>query len=510
MKNPLKTTSSIVVVLFFTALLTGNNAFAQQTKSAIFKQADEAQLNAKAMKADLLAPSEYSKAVDYYEDAEKDFDKKKGIEKVEENLREAVIYFNRSIDFSHSAKIVFANSLNAREDALSAGADYYSKDLYFEAEEQFVKAVKELEKGDRDDSYKESVKAIEIYRQAELSAIKKNLLTETKKLIEEAEDMKVDKEAPKTLAKAKSLLSETEKELETNRYDMDYPRTLAKQANYEAKHAIFLQSAIKKIEDEKTELEDVILDLEYPLINIAEEVGFVAQFDEGFDKPANTIINYISDLQAKNNILMMDNSQQQKTIGQLEANIVVLIKERNALNNEFKSEISKRSAENNSKMQAIESEKDSLAKKIDYQTKINEQFDIVNKLFESSEAMVFRSGDNVIIRIHSFAFEVGESEIKPANFNLLSKVKTAINTFPKSQVIVEGYTDSFGSDELNLKLSQDRSDAVTEYLKANMTELNAANISSVGYGENNPVANNETQEGRRQNRRIDIRIEPTF
>ncbi len=391
MKNVLRTKTKIAVVFFLAILIAGTCGYAQQTKSAVFKQADEAMQNAKAMKADILSPSEYSKALNYYQDAEKDFKNKKGIEKVEETLIKAVNYFNRSIDFCYSAKIVFANSLNAREDALSAGADIFAKELWLEAEEQFIKAAEQLEKGDRDDSYKESVKAIEIYRKAELSAIKTNLLDETRKLIEKADEMKVDKKAPKTLNKAKSLLSETEKELETNRYDMDYPRITAKQAKYEAKHSIFLNNMIKKIDDENTEMEDVILNLENPLINIAEAVGFVAQFDEGFDKPANEIRNYVYDLQVKNGRLIMENTRQDYLIGQLEANIEVLKKERTALNNEFKTEISKRTAENKSSMQAIENEKAELAKKIDYQTKINEKFDIVNKIFNSSEAMVLRS-----------------------------------------------------------------------------------------------------------------------
>ncbi len=510
MKKLLRTTTKFAMVFFLAVLLAASSAYAQRTKSMVFNKANEAMQNAKAMKADLLAPSEYAKALDYYQDAEKDFENKKGIEKVEKNLTEAVIYFKRSMDFSYSARIVFANSLNAREDALSAGANIYAKELWLEAEEQFIEAAEQLEKGDRDDSYEESVEAIEIYRKAELSAIKTNLLAETRRLIEKADYMDVDKKAPKTLEKAKSLLSETEKELETNRYDMDYPRILAKQAKYEAKHAIYLYSTIEKIDDEDIEMEDVILNLENPLINIAEEVGFVAQFDEGFDKPENLIIDYISYLQATNSRLVMENSQQNNLIGHLHANIEVLKKERNALNNEFNNEISKRSAESKSKMLAIEAEKAELAKKIDYQTKINEQFDIVNNIFNSSEAMVFRSGDNVIIRMHSFAFDVGKSEIKPANFDLLTKVQSAIKTFPKSQVIIEGYTDSFGSDALNLTLSQERSDAVTKYLMANMPELKTTNISSVGFGENNPIANNETKEGRRQNRRIDIIIKPTL
>jgi outer membrane protein OmpA-like peptidoglycan-associated protein/HEPN domain-containing protein len=508
MKNLLKT--KIALLLFSALLLAGNSAYAQKSKSTVFSKANLAMQNAKTMQADILAPNEFAKAFKYYQDADKDFNNEKGIEKVEKNLREAVVFFNRASDFSYSAKKVFANTLNAREDALSAGADFYAKELWQKAEEQFVDASKELEKGDRDDSYKKSVKAIEIYRQAELSAIKTDLLDETRKIIEKADEMKVDKKAPKTLAKAKSLLAETEKELETNRYDMDYPRILAKRAKYEAKHAIFLYTTIKKMEDDNLKFEDVILNLENPIINIAEVIGFVAQFEEGFDRPENKIKEYITNLQLNQSRLAMQNSHQQYLIGQLDANIEVLKKEQNVLNNEFKTEIGKRSAENKAKMTAIEAEKNALAKKIEQQTNISDMFDMVNNIFYSSEAVVLRSGDDVIIRVHGFAFEVGKSEIKPANFELLTKVQTAIKVFPKRHVVVEGYTDSFGSDEANMALSQKRSDAVTEYLMANMSELKSTNITSVGFGENNPIANNETAEGRRQNRRIDIIIKPTL
>ncbi len=510
MKTSLKTTTKKLLVFCLVFFMAGISGFAQQTKSAVFKKADNAMQNAKTIKADILAPIEYSKALVFYQDAEKDFDKKNGIEKVEASLIEAVNYFNRSIDLSYAAKNVFANSLNAREDALSAGADKYAKELWLEAEKIFVNASEELEKGDRDDAYNKSAEAIEIYRKSELAAIKTDLLDETRNILKKADEMKVDKNAPKTMNKAKSLLSETEKELETNRYDMDYPRILAKQAKYEAKHAIFLNNTIKKIEDNKTEMEDVILNLEAPIINIAAEIGFVAQFDDGFEKPQNTIINNIVDLQQSNLKLSMQNVEQNIKIDQLLANIEVLKKERNALNAEFKAEISKRSTENNAMMQEIENEKSLLAKQVDYQNKINEKFDVVNKIFNNKEAQVFRSGANVIIRMEGFGFEVGKSEIKPENFDLLTKVQTAIKTFPNSKIVIEGYTDSFGSDSLNMKLSQKRSDAVTDYLKANMKELNNTNISSVGNGENNPIANNETKEGRLKNRRIDIIIKPTF
>jgi OOP family OmpA-OmpF porin len=506
MKNSINKSIKFVAISCLVIFMSSTGMFAQQAKNVVFKQANIAKEKAMAMQADILTPTEYEKAVELYEDAEKRFEKQKGIEKVEKLLTSSVNQFNRAMDFSVSAKLVFANSLNAREDALSAGADLFAKELWLDAEKQFREAAEQLEKGDRDDSYSESVEAIEIYRKAELSAIKTDLLDETRAILKRADDMDVSDLAPKTLEKAQKLLAETEKELETNRYDMDYPRILAKQAKYEANHAIFLYTIIKKMNDDDQEFEDVILTLEKPIIFIAEKTGFSAQFDQGFDKPTDEIATNVKDLQAKNRKLNGNNTEQSYVIAQQSNNIKVLIKERDALNTEFKAEIGKRTTAMNEKMQKIENEKAILSKQVQYQNDINNKYYLVNQLFDSKDALVFRKGNDVIIRMLGFGFDSGKSNIKPEYFALLTKVQSAINTFPKSKIVVEGYTDSFGSDVSNLKLSQERSDAVTTYLKANMKSLDSNNISSVGYGENNPIANNETMDGRSKNRRIDIII----
>ena len=71
--------------------------------------------------------------------------------------------------------------------------------------------------------------------------------------------------------------------------------------------------------------------------------------------------------------------------------------------------------------------------------------------------------------------------------------------------MIEGHTDSFGGDKANLDLSQRRADAVMQYLLANM-DIERSRIFSMGYGESKPIANNETKEGRAQNRRIDLKL----
>ncbi|MDZ7743249.1 MAG: OmpA family protein [Bacteroidota bacterium] len=510
MKKLKKRTKPIVILWCLSLLMISTIAYAQQTKSALFVKADKARLYAQQMQANILVPVTYNKGVDSYKDAEKSFNKDKDVAKVEASLVEAVNYFNRSVDFSVSAKIVFANTLDAREDALSAGANKFAKEMWQEAEQAFYEAAKELEDGDKDDAYKYSKEAMESYRKAELTSIKTALLEETRALLEKADDLNVDRKAPRTLKKATALLAETENELETNRYDMDYPRILAKQAKYEARHAIYLNNAISEMDDNDLEMEDVILQYETPLTRIAETVGFVAQFDEGLAKPENKIIDYVVDLQKRNKNLLAENFAKDYKIMHLESSIALLEKENDALNNELESESIKRSEAMIVQMKEFEDEKALLDAKIERQKQLDDQFEEVYRIFNSTEASVLRSENNVIIRVHGFGFDIGKSEIKPENFPLLTKVQNAIKIFPGSAVIIEGYTDSFGGDASNLKLSQDRSDAVTKYLIANSNTAARNKITSVGYGEINPVANNETKEGRKQNRRIDIIIQPVL
>lgn len=123
--------------------------------------------------------------------------------------------------------------------------------------------------------------------------------------------------------------------------------------------------------------------------------------------------------------------------------------------------------------------------------------------------MVLRQGDNVILRMIGLNFDTGRSAIQPRHEDLLGRVREAISLFPEANIVIEGHTDSFGSDATNLTLSQARADAVMQYLLAN-APLSPTNLRALGYGESRPVANNETPEGRRRNRRIDIVIYPVW
>jgi outer membrane protein OmpA-like peptidoglycan-associated protein len=133
------------------------------------------------------------------------------------------------------------------------------------------------------------------------------------------------------------------------------------------------------------------------------------------------------------------------------------------------------------------------------------RFEFVQSLFDPAEARVFTQRQNVIIAAQGFYFPPGKSEIDAVNFPLLNKIVQAIKKFPDSRISVEGHTDSTGSSELNMKLSEERAAKVAAFL-VEVGGVDATRISSQGFGEERPVASNETKEGRTINRRIEIQI----
>jgi outer membrane protein OmpA-like peptidoglycan-associated protein len=129
----------------------------------------------------------------------------------------------------------------------------------------------------------------------------------------------------------------------------------------------------------------------------------------------------------------------------------------------------------------------------------------VKNLFTEQEGRVIYEGDKLIIRLYGLNFPSGKAIIQPEYFSLLTKVQHSIREFSKSHIIIEGHTDALGEARTNKFLSERRSKAVSEYILANM-ELDDNQISFIGFGEEKPVASNETREGRTLNRRIDVMI----
>jgi outer membrane protein OmpA-like peptidoglycan-associated protein len=108
----------------------------------------------------------------------------------------------------------------------------------------------------------------------------------------------------------------------------------------------------------------------------------------------------------------------------------------------------------------------------------------------------------LIVSLSDVLFDFDQATLKPGAREKLAKVSGILLTYPTLHMNIEGHTDSVGSDDYNLKLSQRRADAVRDYLTSNGT--NPANVQAVGLGKDGPVASNDTATGRQQNRRVEM------
>lgn len=101
-------------------------------------------------------------------------------------------------------------------------------------------------------------------------------------------------------------------------------------------------------------------------------------------------------------------------------------------------------------------------------------------------------------------FDFGSSALRPASRDALRQMASVFQQYPNTTLVIEGFTDSIGTASYNQRLSVRRADAVADYLER--IGVNTGRMQTLGFGENQPVATNNTAEGRQQNRRVEIHV----
>lgn len=111
---------------------------------------------------------------------------------------------------------------------------------------------------------------------------------------------------------------------------------------------------------------------------------------------------------------------------------------------------------------------------------------------------------NVAIRLNNVFFDSGKWELRPESFPELDRLATFMRDNPALEIHIGGHTDNVGKDEDNHLLSHQRAESVRLYVQSK--GIDAPRLTSEGYGETKPVADNATDEGRQQNRRVEFTI----
>jgi len=125
----------------------------------------------------------------------------------------------------------------------------------------------------------------------------------------------------------------------------------------------------------------------------------------------------------------------------------------------------------------------------------------------STGVSVQRDGDNInLIMPGNITFPTNGQDLRADFYGVLDSVALVLEEFDKTTIVVAGFTDSKGSDAYNQKLSEARAKSVAAYLMTK--KVKSARFETLGFGEQNPIADNNTEQGRSLNRRVELALIP--
>jgi outer membrane protein OmpA-like peptidoglycan-associated protein len=471
--------------LMVLAAVASGAAVADEARQIMFAEAEEAQTAAREARANLLAPDSFEEAQAAFDSAAEGYERGRSLERIRRSLSKATESFRLSVAVAKRALTPLTPALQARAAAEEAGAGKLGLDEWQDGERSLRLAAIALERGDPGLGQKRARTAVEEFRSGELKAIKSSLLAETRSLINQAERDRVQRYAPRTLEKARSLLEQAETSLEEDRYDTDRPRALAREAFYEARHAIHLAGFLAQQREQRATEEDLVLLMEEPIRRMAAAADIAARFDQGPDVPADQVIDYVQRQTDRVQNLEQDLDQRTRQVFALEQEVTTLYE----------------------RLGGVADQRQTMERELQRQAMERQRLSEVEALFRRDEARVLRQGENVLIRMTGIKFPVGSADIPAGAADLMHRLETGLRLYPDADITVAGHTDAFGGDSYNFELSRQRAESVRASLLRTL-RLPASRVAAVGYGETEPVASNETPEGRAANRRIDVLIRP--
>ncbi|MFB0505386.1 MAG: OmpA family protein [Thermodesulfobacteriota bacterium] len=433
---------------------------------------------ARTNQLNVLAPTWFAKAETSLKDAKELLNRGDELSKVLQKIADGRAQLRRAEEMAQLARPALTDAIKARGSARAAGATRLGAD-YAEAEEKFLQLTRAIENNNLEWAQRNRAKVATAFDELELRAIKEHTLSEVRKLIQQAENRGARKTAPATFAVAQKKLTEADAFISKHRYQKEEIHQKASEALFQARRLLQLTQQNEKVRTMQPE--QITLWFEGVLHKTTNKLSAPDMRDRTFDTQVENILGSITALQKDYQFMVSKVKAQQAETAALQKQIASL----------------------EGRTRAEQTSRERLAA----ERRFNELFNEVQSYFRPEEAEVYKQGNRLVIRLKAIQFPVGKDFILPSNYPLLSKVQRAIRIFGEPHVVIEGHTDSTGSDELNEYLSQQRAEAVRAYFVANGT-LPDRRIVAVGYGSKRPLASNQTPEGRAINRRIDLMIVP--
>jgi outer membrane protein OmpA-like peptidoglycan-associated protein len=423
---------------------------------------------------EVLSPKNFARANQSLEKAKDLQDKGASNDKILNELGNARGFFEQARGVAMVTQAEFPDVIEARENALIAGAALHRRKDLQEADKKLIDLTEEFEKKNPPKvSLKEKADLQSQYLDLELNSIKATRLGDIQSTIENARKMGAEKYAPRSLSMAQTKLKRAEMDINTDRHNDALITSSANDAMKEAQKLVKVTDISRKTG--KTGNEGLA-------VAIVERDEKIHALNEQRAAEETQLRDQQARLQQEQQLRQQDQTRLQQEQRQIQ------------------SQADQKAA---SAQRALEARR-----------RIDSAYAQAQNVFSPQEAEVYRQGDNLIFRMKAVQFPSGSSDLPSSSFRALNKVRDIVQNMNAQQVIVEGHTDSTGDPDVNQDISQERAEAVAEYLRESVDRRTGGsspiNIEAEGYGDEHPISTNKTKQGRALNRRVDIIVSPNF
>lgn len=370
-------------------------------------------------------------------------------------------------------------------------AENNPKQLLRKAEFDIASAIKASEVGQLNNSGQSAMGAEQGYRRAiELSM--PSLIEQTENIISQAAGANAKRYAPVTYERAKEELAQLQ------RYADGITTTMPENPAYAmtvAQNALEIANHVKEWRKSYGSHEELLLKSRTERLAVAESLGMEidkrdARSDISIEQITARLDSLLSELAETKAAASRQREQMQ---ADFDAELAA------ALEQQREELLHEREAQ-------LGGLKEAFRAKLEQETFESKRQKQIQALFKKGEVEILANLDgSILMRLTSLKFASGSSKVDAANYDLLGRVKKALEIYGERKIRIEGHTDNQGDVKLNQTVSLKRAEAVRDFLIA--ANVDGSRLKALGYGEVRPIASNDFEKGRAMNRRIDLVIE---
>jgi len=392
---------------------------------------------------------------------------RKALDKSAHNLEQAILAVQ-------TMSSQFSGLVESRDRMQMTDASYLRDDLVLRAEQDFNRVVEYVEDGNMERAKERAKFALQTLRSAQVVALRKQFVRPVVLSVAKGRKLKAREYAPKATGTANNLRKEVERLIKDSPDEQVKMHALAQQGESKAERAIEVARLGRDIRKNPSMVESLRDAEEARLDALGKELGINLSGAHSVEQQVLMLQQGLAAMKESYQLQLQDSD---KMIASLNAKMGVYEGDLASMNE--------------------------LRRKLQLKRDAEAKIERLTKLFNPDDVEILLTPDaDVILRMKRLNFRSGSAVIPPNTYAMIDSAVQSILMFSDRSVRVEGHTDSAGGNLYNQALSERRSDAVKAYLMAKLEEPRT--VEAVGFGEEKPIANNETLQGRESNRRIDI------